>query len=48
MSLLFQDKFNMTDVSVSADGKWVAIEHNKESVSTVEICIGIFLIINKL
>lgn len=23
----------MTDVTVSADGKWVAIEHDKQSVS---------------
>ncbi|XP_046675518.1 venom dipeptidyl peptidase 4-like isoform X2 [Homalodisca vitripennis] len=26
------EKFNLTDVLVSADGKWVAIEHDKQSI----------------
>lgn len=31
--VLFKEKFKLTDVLVSADGKWLSVAHNEKSVS---------------
>lgn len=46
--VLFKEKFKLTDVLVSADGKWLSVAHNEKSVSCCYQSVFIYEVENSV